>query len=280
MTLSAPLARVMARLLRLMALLQALRILPILLVASMAVAPTLQPRAASAGILPGFAEGDLKAFLSARTLLVMSGTGALAAASLLVENPNTQARIFDQKAFDGTADLGNIYGGDAVVAGTAGLVGAGLLSRDPEWTRAGWDMARSLVYTGGAVTILKFAVHRTRPNGGAYSFPSGHTATAFCVAPVLARRFGLAAAIPAYALGATTALGRMEDRKHYLSDVIFGAGLGTAIGLAVAADHGSKAPAEFDAAQAAADGSPDPASVRPAFALGMTPEGIGLSARF
>ena len=279
MTMPAPLARVVSRLLRLMALLQALRILPILLVASLA-APTLQPRAASAGILPGFAQEDLKAFLSGRTLFVMSGAGALAAASLLVENPNTQARIFDQRAFDGPADLGNIYGGDAVVAGAAGIAGAGLLSRDPRWTRAGWEMTRSLIYTGGAVTLLKLAVRRTRPNGGAYSFPSGHTAAAFSVAPILARRFGLAAAIPAYVLGGATALGRMEDRKHYLSDVIFGAGIGTAVGLAVAADHGSKTPSESDAAQAASGGTSDPAPVRPVLALGMTPEGIGLSARF
>jgi membrane-associated phospholipid phosphatase len=261
-----------------MALLQALRILPVLLVASLAVAPTLQPTA-RAGVLPGFAQGDLKAFLSGRTLLVVSGAGALAAASLLIENPNTEERVLDRRAFDAPADLGNIYGGDAVVAGAAGLAGAGFLAHNPEWTRAGWDMARSIVYTGGAVTLLKLAVRRTRPNGGAYSFPSGHTAAAFCVAPVLASRFGIAAAIPAYALGVTTALGRMEDRKHYLSDVIFGAGIGTAIGLAVASDHGSKAPQEFDSAQASADRSP-PESVRCVVGLGMTGEGFGLTARF
>lgn len=262
-----------------MALLQALRILPILLVAALLASPALQPRAAYAGILPEFAEGDLKSFLSGRTLLVLSGAGALAATSLLVENANAEERVLDRRAFDAPSDLGNVYGGDAVVAGTAGLAGAGLLARNPEWTRAGWEMARSLVYTGGAVTILKLAVHRTRPNGGAYSFPSGHTAAAFCVAPVLARRFGLAAAVPAYALGAATALGRMEDRKHYLSDVIFGAGIGTAIGMAVAADHGSKVE-DSDVSQAASSGSSGPDPVRPVLGIGMTAEGIGLSARF
>jgi membrane-associated phospholipid phosphatase len=98
-------------------------------------------------------------------------------------------------------------------------------------------MTRSLVYTSVLVTGLKVAFHRTRPNGGRYSFPSGHAAVAFAIAPVLARRFGLAAELSSYALAAGTAMGRMEDRKHYLSDVVFGAAVGTAIGIAVARDH-------------------------------------------
>ena len=33
------------------------------------------------------------------------------------------------------------------------------------------------------------------------------------------------------------AMGRLEDRKHYLSDVLFGAALGWSVGLAVTAEH-------------------------------------------
>jgi len=117
------------------------------------------------------------------------------------------------------------------------MFATGLLAHDEGMKRTGFEMGRSLVYTGLVVTTLKVAVHRTRPNGGPYSFPSGHTAAAFAVAPVLASRLGPAAGIPAYVVAAATGLGRMEDSKHYLSDVIFGAAVGTAIGVAVSGGH-------------------------------------------
>ena len=50
---------------------------------------------------------------------------------------------------------------------------------------------------------------------------------------MLARHFGSKVAIPAYALATATALGRMEDRKHFLSDVLAGAAIGLAVGRAV-----------------------------------------------
>jgi len=50
---------------------------------------------------------------------------------------------------------------------------------------------------------------------------------------VLANRLGPAVGIPAYILAASTGMGRMEDRKHYLSDVVFGAALGLSTGIAV-----------------------------------------------
>lgn len=37
----------------------------------------------------------------------------------------------------------------------------------------------------------------------------------------------------------------MEERKHYLSDVIFGGALGIAAGLTVARSHGARRTPEF-----------------------------------
>lgn len=232
----------------------------------------------------GFLASDLSAIASARTARILAGAGALGAASLLVENANAEERALGG-VFDAPADLGNIYGGGILLAGAAGgLAGVGLLERHPDWERAGSEMFRSMAYAGVAVTALKVAVRRTRPNGGAYSFPSGHTAVAFAVAPVLARRFGLAAAIPAYALATSTALGRMEDRKHYLSDVIVGAGIGTAIGMAIASEHRDGAAESVSEGSAERDdaGGTAPAAARPkpVLGLGIGATGLALTARF
>lgn len=231
----------------------------------------------------GFLAHDLNALAGWRTADILAGTAALGAASLLVENANAEERALDRRGVDAPADVGNIYGGGGVLAGgIASLMGAGFIEKHPDWVRAGSEMARALAYTGVAVTALKVAVRRTRPNGGAYSFPSGHTAVAFAVAPVLARHFGWAAAIPAYALAASTALGRMEDRKHYLSDVVVGAGIGTAIGAAVAsirhdaeARVGGGSAADGDAA-----GPRSPAIPKPVLGLGIARGAIGLTAKF
>jgi membrane-associated phospholipid phosphatase len=217
------------------------------------------PGAARAEGIASTVAGDLRSLWSPRSLGIVAAGAALTLASRPLDDPDAAVRLLGRGAIDGFSDAGNVYGGSLVlVLGAGGALYAGRLAHDPSLSRAGSEMARSLLYTGVTVTALKVAFHRTRPNGGPYSFPSGHTAAAFAVAPVLARRFGWAGALPAYALAAGTAMGRMEDRKHYLSDVVFGAAVGSAIGIAVSRDHSR--PARWD--------------------FVVRPDGVGLAARF
>jgi hypothetical protein len=92
---------------------------------------------------------------------------------------------------------------------------------------------------GAAWTIgLKEVTRRSRPEGTGFSFPSGHTATAFASATVLQRRFGWKAGIPAYAVAGYVGLSRIQMQRHYLSDVAFGAALGIVAGRNVSIGHG------------------------------------------
>lgn len=86
---------------------------------------------------------------------------------------------------------------------------------------------------------LKAAIPRSRPRVDAlvsrpdtHSFPSGHSAIAFACATVLA-----AAAprlrLPFYVLAAAIAWSRAYVGVHYPVDVVGGAALGTALGLAL-----------------------------------------------
>lgn len=191
--------------------------------------------AVPASALAGAISQDLSAIASPRTLEILAAGTVLTLAARSWDNPDAAERLLGRGSIDNLSDFGNLYGsGVTLAAATGGILGAGALAHSREWRRAGGEMTRSLLYTGVVVTTLKVAFHRTRPNGGPYSFPSGHTAAAFSVAPILARRFGLHAALPAYLFAIGTGMGRMEDRKHYLSDVVFGAAVGTAIGLSVA----------------------------------------------
>jgi len=57
-------------------------------------------------------------------------------------------------------------------------------------------MGTSLVVTHS----LKRIINKQRPNGGDYSFPSGHTSAAFTGAAFIEKRYGYKAGIPAYLL--------------------------------------------------------------------------------
>ncbi len=76
---------------------------------------------------------------------------------------------------------------------------------------------------------LKIITQKERPNGGAHSFPSGHTTLAFTNACVLYNEFYNTAPIFAYsgyAFAATTGAFRMINNAHWMSDVLIGAGIG------------------------------------------------------
>ena len=75
---------------------------------------------------------------------------------------------------------------------------------------------------------------RNRPEGSGYSFPSGHTTVSFASATVLHQYFGWKIGAPAYAAAAYVAASRVQMKRHYLSDVAFGAALGIVSGRTVA----------------------------------------------
>ena len=69
-----------------------------------------------------------------------------------------------------------------------------------------------------------------RPDGSDnHSFPSGHTATAFMTATMLNKEYGYKSpwiGVGAYSVATATGLMRMANNKHWLSDVLVGAGIG------------------------------------------------------
>lgn len=71
-----------------------------------------------------------------------------------------------------------------------------------------------------------------------YSFPSGHTTEAFAMAAVLdvnlREQFGYWHTPIVYGIAASVAESRVYDHKHYLSDVILGAGIGWSVGYWIA----------------------------------------------
>ncbi|MFB6342281.1 phosphatase PAP2 family protein [Saccharicrinis sp. FJH62] len=87
----------------------------------------------------------------------------------------------------------------------------------------------SNVITASITHGLKFLTLKTRPTGARFSFPSGHTTLAFTNATVLYHEFNETSPLLAYsgfAFSTATASFRMINNKHWLSDVMVGAGIG------------------------------------------------------
>lgn len=91
-------------------------------------------------------------------------------------------------------------------------------------------LAMSSILACQLVTTLKYSTHQLRPDGSTYnSFPSGHTTTAFVGAEMLNQEFGWRSplySVAGYSMAAGTAFLRMMNNRHWLSDVLAGAGIG------------------------------------------------------
>jgi membrane-associated phospholipid phosphatase len=97
---------------------------------------------------------------------------------------------------------------------------------------AGSFGATSLVTEG-----LKQAFPKTRPDmSDRKSFPSGHTSRSFSAAASLMTRQGAKVGVPAFLVAGFVGLARVEGKKHYWTDVLAGAAIGTSIGFLVTKD--------------------------------------------
>ena len=99
------------------------------------------------------------------------------------------------------------------------------------WFDQSKNLTLAILVNDLITTTLKKNIHKIRPNGDtdAESFPSGHTSYAFTMATVLYMEFKDTSPILAYsgyAFATTTGALRMANNKHWLSDVLAGAGLG------------------------------------------------------
>ena len=110
-----------------------------------------------------------------------------------------------------------------------GMKACGYQSRS-SWGRMLVSDAFSAAIMAGAVNGIKYSVGRLRPDGSRHnSFPSGHTATAFMTATMLHQEYGWRNpwfSIGGYTAAAITGVSRVFNNRHWLSDVVAGAGIG------------------------------------------------------
>jgi len=110
-----------------------------------------------------------------------------------------------------------------------GLKAAGVRSRS-DFVNQLAIVAKAEFLMGVIVHGMKKTIRDERPSGiGMNTMPSGHTAQAFVAATILDMEYRDSSpwiSIGGYAVATTTAIGRMVNNKHWISDVLIGAGIG------------------------------------------------------
>jgi len=110
-----------------------------------------------------------------------------------------------------------------------------------DWPRLLASAGMSYVLMAAFVNGIKYTAKEMRPDGStANSWPSGHTATAFVGASLLHKEYGLTRSpwwsVAGYGVATATGVMRVLNNRHWISDVMSGAGIGimsTELGYAI-----------------------------------------------
>ena len=194
--------------------------------------------------LPSFASlfrdlgDDFRRLPSRESAIILGAAGGASLAIRGQDAPITQSWS-TSPALDGLFEPGATIGGGAVQFGGAlATFALGLAINSPRLSIVGADLVRAQIVATVLTQGIKLSTGRQRPDGTRFSFPSGHTSSSFATAAVLQRHFGWKAGIPAYGLAAFVAGSRLQENRHYMSDVIFGAAVGIVSGRAVTIGRG------------------------------------------
>jgi len=111
-----------------------------------------------------------------------------------------------------------------------GLKVAGVEGRS-DWFRFAASSAMSYALMATFVNGIKYTAKEMRPDGStANSWPSGHTATAFVGATILHKEYGLTRSpwysVAGYGVATATGVMRVLNNRHWVSNVLSGAGIG------------------------------------------------------
>ena len=164
-------------------------------------------------------------------------------------------------ALDNATGFGEKYGSISY-AGilSGGIYLTGKIIGNKSLATTGRMLTESVLYSGLAVSLLKYTVGRSRPytdegpvtmftysfQEANVSFPSGHTATAFAISTVLANRIdNPIATVALYGLAGFTGYQRIYDNKHWFSDVFVGAVIGYFIGRSIVSSEDNRGSKDF-----------------------------------
>src|SRR5438270_6276748 len=174
---------------------------------------------------------------------IAAGIGTVAAFDRDIEREIRGARNNTvTNIFDNVQPLGNEY--------AIGIIGTfyiyGEFFKDPRAKTTALDAISATAIASGIITnSFKYVIGRRRPTDGhgAYnfrpfsgqdSFSSGHTTEAFALASVITEHYNAPwVEVASYGLASAVGYARLNNNRHWPSDVLAGATIGTFVGKTV-----------------------------------------------
>lgn len=203
----------------------------------------LTPSVKAAPVFSGLFEDTIRDFrhLPSRDSLTWLGIGAAVAALGHPLDRRVSRGLSASFPLDYVFEPGETIGGARVqLAGALATYAIGRVTRSPTVTLVGADLLQAQLLSQALTAAVKVSVRRTRPDGTQYSFPSGHASVTFASATVLQRNLGWKVGIPAYGVATYVAASRIQETRHFLSDVAFGAAIGIMAGRTVTVGRGDR----------------------------------------
>ena len=138
------------------------------------------------------------------------------------ENKHTLVTDFKTEIDNYTQFFGPVMATSLKIAGVEGR---------SDWGRYLASTAMSYGFMALFVNSIKYTAKEMRPDGSTRnSWPSGHTATAFVGATILHKEYGLTRSpwysVAGYGVATATGVMRVLNNRHWVSDVLSGAGVG------------------------------------------------------
>ncbi len=201
----------------------------------------LEAARADLGVFGGYLKTDAKAtFFNGGNLIALAGAGAASVAMDKSDLDKHIAGYFDRHdTFEGFSSETLFVIGNPIThfAGTALWYVVSAETDDDLSRERALTMLSALTINAAVTGGLKAIRHNHQPDGGPWSWPSGHTSSSVAVASVLHEYYGLKVGLPAYAVAGVVAWRMMDEGDHWASDVLFGATLGWVVGHTVARRH-------------------------------------------
>lgn len=170
------------------------------------------------------------------------GGAFVTAALVILREPVSEpiARHFADRQTLGEFARYGYYSGLGIqnAAYALGMLTYAMFEHDNRAYLRGMGMAKTTLYASGSTALIKLTSRAQRPDASdRYSFPSGHATAAFAFSSYIVAEHGWVWGTAATALSAFVGLSRMNDRKHYLHDVVGGAAIGTIWAVAIHKTH-------------------------------------------
>lgn len=171
-------------------------------------------------------QSRLQKSLRAPLLLIGAGVYAISDNDILSRYEFKEER---DEYFAGFKHRADDYFQFAPIAVVYGLNAVGIEGKHDFRTRSVLLLKSELIMTALTVSLKKITAVPRPDTGQPTSFPSGHTAQAFAAATFMAKEYGQRSvfySIGAYSVASGIGIMRIMNNRHWISDVLAGAGIG------------------------------------------------------